>query len=84
MEEDEQMAQEPTETAEAAAAPPSAPARSKDEIALELMKFVATTTGYGKGTSTGAGFSAGKAGRTPEEQADSLLQLFQRCREVVT
>ena len=82
MEEDEQMAQEPTETV-ADVAPPSVPARSKDEIALELMKFVATTTGYGKGTPSGAGFSAGKAGRTPEEQADALLQLFQKCREVV-
>lgn len=57
------------------------PARSKDEVALELMKFVATTTGYGR-LGTGAGFSPGKA-KSPEEQADALLQLFEKCRDVV-
>lgn len=56
--------------------------RSRDEVALELMKFVAVTTGYGKGTGSSAGFS-GKPTRTPEEYADSLLQLFERCRVVV-
>lgn len=54
---------------------------SKDEVALELMRFVAQTTGYGK-TAAGAGFG-GKASKTPEEQVDALLQLFSRCREVV-
>ena len=38
-------------------APPTPPARTKDEIALELTKFIAATTGYGKGGTTGAGFS---------------------------
>jgi len=57
--------------------------RSKDEVALELMKFVAVTTGYGKGTGSGAGFS-GKPTRSPEEYADALLQLFERCRGIVT
>ena len=56
-------------------------ARTRDEVALEMMKFIAVTTGYGKGSGT-AGFS-GKATRTAEEYADSLLQLFERCREVV-
>lgn len=56
--------------------------RSKDEVALELMKFVAVTTGYGKGTGSGAGFS-GKPTRSPEEYADALLQLFERCRGIV-
>lgn len=54
---------------------------SQDEVALELMKFVAVTTGYGRGGS-GAGF-AGKASRTPEEHADALLQLFERCRTML-
>ena len=57
------------------------PARSKDEVALELMKFIAVTTGYGKGTSA-PGFS-GKPSRSPEEYAEALLQLFARCREAV-
>ena len=55
-----------------------APGRSKEEIALELMKFIAVTTGYGKGAPA-AGYT-GKPTRTPEEYADALLQLYQRCR----
>jgi hypothetical protein len=57
------------------------PGRNIDEVALEMMKFIAVTTGYGKGGS-GAGFT-GKGAKTPEEYADSLLQLFERCRAVV-
>jgi len=54
---------------------------NKDEVALELTRFIAGTTGIGK-TAGGAGFG-GKAPKTPEEQVDALLQLFQRCRAVV-
>jgi hypothetical protein len=54
---------------------------SPDEIALDLMKFIAVTTGYGKGTPT-AGFG-GKGPRSAEEYADSLLDLFERCRSAV-
>jgi hypothetical protein len=60
---------------------PTGPARSKDEIALELMKFVALQTGYGKG-GPAAGYG-GKSGRSPEEYADALIELFERCRKVV-
>ena len=56
--------------------------KSRDEVALELMKFIAVSTGYGKGTSTGAGFQ-GKPGKTAEEYTDALLQLFEKCRSVV-
>jgi hypothetical protein len=55
---------------------------NKNEIALELMKFIAVSTGYGKGNTT-AGFAASKGSRTPEEQADALIELFERCRRVV-
>ncbi len=68
---------EPEATEKAPAAPSG---RSKDEIALELMKFVAVTTGYGKGGQTGAGFSGKPGTKSPEEQADALLELFARCR----
>jgi hypothetical protein len=70
--------------AETAAAPEGAKdeKKNKDEVALELMKFIAVTTGYGKGVTSVAGFS-GKATRTPDEYADALLQLFERCRSVV-
>ena len=55
--------------------------RNTDEVALEMMKFVAVTTGYGKGGSA-AGFG-GKGSKTPEEYAEALLQLFERCRTVI-
>lgn len=55
--------------------------KNTDDVALELMKFIAVTTGYGKGTPT-AGFG-GKGQRSSEEYADSLLELFERCRTVV-
>ena len=55
--------------------------RNQDEVALELMKFIAVTTGYGKGTPT-TGF-ASKGPRSSEEYADSLIELFERCRAVV-
>jgi len=57
------------------------PTRSSDEVALEMMKFIAVTTGYGRGAG-GAGFT-GKTAKTPEEYADALLQLFEKCRTVV-
>ena len=56
-------------------------AKNRDEIALELMKFIAVTTGYGRGTPT-AGFG-GKGLRSSEEYADSLIELFERCRGVL-
>ena len=63
-------------------AAPAAP-RGKDEVALELMKFIAVTTGYGKSSQSGAGFSAKPAARSPEEHADALLELYERCRKIV-
>jgi hypothetical protein len=76
----------PTEAAEAAAASAGAAAgggRSPDEVALEMMKFIAVATGYGKGTQSSAGFSGKPGTKSPEEHADALLELFQRCRKAV-
>jgi len=55
--------------------------RSKEEIALEMMKFIAVTTGYVKGVPA-AGYT-GKQSKTPEEYADALLHLYERCRGVL-
>jgi hypothetical protein len=74
-----------TDEKETTPRPPAGPGKegsSKEEVALELMRFIAMTTGIGK-TSTGAGFS-GKTPKTPEEQVDALLQLYERCRRVVS
>ena len=62
-------------------APEKQSGSTKEEVALELMRFIATTTGVGK-TSVGAGFG-GKAPKTPEEQVDVLLKLFAQCRDAV-
>jgi hypothetical protein len=56
--------------------------KNRDEVALELMKFIAVTTGYGKGNAPAAGFS-GKPSKSAEEYADALIQLFEKCRAVV-
>lgn len=58
-------------------------ARSKDEVTLELMKFITVVTGYGKTSQSGAGFSGKPNVKTTEEHADALLELFERCRKVV-
>ena len=67
------------ETADAKAAA----GRSKDEVALELMKFIAVNAGYGKSGQTSAGFSAKAGSRSPDELADDLLKLFDRCQKAV-
>jgi len=64
---------------------PSAAAGSRrdEDIALDLMKFVAMATGYGKTSSSGVGFQGGGAAAKPEEYAAHLLQLYGKCLEAV-
>jgi hypothetical protein len=57
--------------------------RTTNEVALELMKFIAVTTGYGKTSGSATGFSGKPQGRSVEEHAEALLELFDRCRKVV-
>ena len=73
----------PPTSASEAAETKAAPGRTKDEVALELMKFIAVNAGYGKPGQTGAGFSAKAGSRSPEELAEDLLNLFDRCRKAV-
>lgn len=78
------MPAEPNESAPEVTAPaPPASGRSQDEVALELMRFIAVTTGYGKAAGSSAGFSGKPSTRSAEEHADALLELFARCRKVV-
>jgi hypothetical protein len=64
---------------------PAAGARRDEDIALDLMKFVAMTTGYGKTTSAGGvGFEKGSGGAAkPEEYAAHLLDLYSKCLDRV-
>ena len=59
-------------------------ARRNEDIALDLMKFVAMTTGYGRTTSTGVGFQGTGSAAKPEEYADHLLELYGKCLGAVS
>jgi hypothetical protein len=64
---------------EEAPATGSGSARRNEDIALDLMKFVAMTTGYGRTTSTGVGFTGTGSAAKPEDYAEKLLELYGRC-----
>lgn len=57
--------------------------RRNEDIALDLMKFVAMTTGYGKTTGGGVGFQGSAAAAKPEEYASHLLELYGKCLKAV-
>jgi len=63
--------------------PAATGSRRNEDIALDLMKFVAMTTGYGRTTSSGVGFQGGGAAAKPEEYAERLLELYGRCLQAV-
>jgi len=58
-------------------------ARRNEDIALDLMKFVAMTTGYGRTTSSGVGFQGTGSASKPDEYAAQLLELYGKCLAVV-
>jgi hypothetical protein len=64
---------------EEAPATGSGSARRNEDIALDLMKFVAMTTGYGRTTSSGVGFTGTGSAAKPEDYAEKLLELYGRC-----
>jgi len=57
----------------------TAGSRRDEDIALDLMKFIAMTTGYGRTASGGVGFQGGGAAAKPEEYAGHLLELYGKC-----
>ena len=57
--------------------------RRNEDIALDLMKFIAMTTGYGKTTGAGVGFQGTSATDKPEDYAAHLLELYGRCLQSV-
>jgi hypothetical protein len=56
--------------------------RRNEDIALDLMKFIAATTGYGKTSAPGAGFQ-GTSDTKAEDYAAQLLELYTRCLNTV-
>ena len=59
-------------------------ARRNEDIALDLMKFVAMTTGYGRTTSSGVGFTGTGSAAKPEDYAERLLELYGKCLGAVS
>jgi len=57
-------------------------ARCKEDIALDLLKFVSVTAGVGRPAAPSTGFS-GAAGPKPEEHVNQLLELYGRCLKAV-
>jgi len=52
--------------------------RRNEDIALDLLKFVAASAGLGKGAVPAAGFVAA-SGAKPEDQVNQLLALYSKC-----
>jgi hypothetical protein len=65
------------------APPVPAGTRRNEDIALDLMKFIAMTTGYGRTTGSGAGFQGAGAATKPEDYAGHLLELYGKCLQAV-
>lgn len=57
-------------------------ARRNEDIALDLLKFVAATAGVGRASTPSTGFVAGGSPK-PEDQVTQLLELYARCLRVV-
>lgn len=57
-------------------------ARRNEDIALDLLKFVAGTVGVGRAAVGSTGFS-GAAAAKPEEHVQQLLELYGRCLKAV-
>ena len=57
-------------------------ARRNEDIALDLLKFVASTAGVGRPVTPSTGFS-GSAVPKAEEHVTQLLDLYGRCLKAV-
>jgi hypothetical protein len=56
--------------------------RRNEDIALDLMKFVAGVSGVGRTATPSTGFS-GMPAPKPEENVEQLLDLYRRCLKAV-
>jgi hypothetical protein len=57
-------------------------ARRTEDIALDLLKFVAATANIAGKAGSSTGFGVTPATK-PEDQVASLLELYTRCRKAV-
>jgi hypothetical protein len=61
---------------------PNSAARRNEDIALDLLKFVASTAGVGRTAAGSTGFTAASAAKA-EDQVTQLLELYTRCLQTV-
>jgi hypothetical protein len=52
--------------------------RRNEDIALDLLKFVAASAGLGRATTPAAGFVAASSTK-PEDQVTQLIALYSKC-----
>ena len=57
-------------------------ARRNEDIALDLLKFVASTTGVGRTAASSTGFTSPSASKA-DDQIAHLLELYSRCLRAV-
>ncbi|GAC1419555.1 MAG: hypothetical protein NVSMB62_12370 [Acidobacteriaceae bacterium] len=58
-------------------------ARRTEDIALDLLKFIAATTHVGtKTAASGVGFGSASSAKS-DDQVSQLLELYGRCRQAV-
>ena len=57
-------------------------ARRNEDIALDLLKFVAATAGVGRTSTQSTGFVAPSSTKS-EDQIEHLLELYARCLDAV-
>jgi hypothetical protein len=57
-------------------------ARRNEDIALDLLKFVAATANVGRPAASSTGFISSAAAK-PEEHVTELLELYGRCLKAI-
>jgi len=62
--------------------PPSSAARRNEDIALDLLKFVAATANVTRTATPSTGFTAPTSAK-PDDQVAHLLELYGRCLKAV-
>lgn len=65
-----------------APATPNSAARRNEDIALDLLKFVAATTGVGRTAASSTGFTTPTSAKA-DDQVSHLLELYTRCLQAV-
>ena len=60
----------------------SSAARRNEDIALDLLKFIATTTNVGRPATASTGFTHPTSAKV-DDQVTHLLELYTRCLAVV-